>query len=148
MGFGPLYLKKNIDSSGVDPLYFKKIAIRVGPCPLVYTKTVHLSGSLPTRFTLNHKFEWVKLPTSKIEKANLSHLLTSYVILRREYTLSFGLKYLIRVGWGPLVFVKVCVLSGPAPTRFNKSLRFEWVHTHSFFVNYTVRVGQGPLVPI
>ena len=36
--------------------------------------------------------------------------------------------------------------SGLRSTHFNKSLRFEWVHTHSFCVNYTVRVGLTPLV--
>ena len=43
------------------PLYFKKIAIRVGPCPLVYRKTISSSGSLPTRFTLKQRFEWISL---------------------------------------------------------------------------------------
>ena len=126
---------------GSDPLYFKKIAIRVGPGPLVYTKTVHLSGSPPTRFTLKQRFEWVKLPTSKIEKANLSHLLTLYVILRREYTHSFKEKIVIRVESAPLYFKKIAIRVGPCPlvyrktisssgslpTRFTLKQRFEWI---------------------
>ena len=123
------------------PLYFKKIAIRVGPHPPVYTKTIHSSGSLPTRFTLNHKFEWVKLPTSKLKKANLSHLLTLYVILRREYTHSFKEKIVIRVESAPLYFKKIAIRVGPCPlaytktvhssgslpTRFTLKQRFEWI---------------------
>ena len=145
---------------GSDPLYFKKIAIRVGPCPLVYTKTVHLSGSLPTRFTLNHKFEWVKLPTSKIEKANLSHLLTLYVILRREYTHSFEEKIVIRVEAAPLYFKKIAIRVGPCPlvytktvhssgslpTRLHKNRSFEWVPAHSLTQKPFIRVGPYPLV--
>ena len=86
-----------------------------------------MSGSLSTRFTLKQRFKWGKISTSTLKKAILSHLFTLYVI---------------RVGWGPLVFVKVCVLSGPAPTRFNKSLHFEWADTHSFFVKVMNRVGR------
>lgn len=85
-----------------------------------------MSGSLPTRFTLKQRFKWGKISTSTLKNAILSHLFTLYVILRREYTHSFGSKCLIRVGWGPLVFVKVCTSSGPAPTRFQVFPAFEW----------------------
>ena len=124
------------------PLRWRLLEILSGYAPTRNYVFYEMSGSLSTRFTLKQRFKWGKISTSTLKKAILSHLFTLYVILRREYTLSFGLKYLIRVGWGPLVFVKVCVLSGPAPTRFNKSLHFEWVDTHSFFVKVMNRVGR------
>ena len=101
-----------------------------------------MSGSLSTRFTLKQRFKWGKISTSTLKNAILSHLFTLYVILQKEYAHSFGSKCLIRVGLHPLVFVKICVSSGPAPTRFRKSLHFEWACTHSFFVKAMNRVGR------
>lgn len=50
------------------------------------------------------------------------------------------------MGRHPLIFVKVCTSSGPAPTRFRKSLHFEWACTHSFSSFPAFEWGITPLV--
>ena len=92
--------------------FSRKALFRVGWHPLVFQINVLSSG--------------VRIVDRRWKKSFYPHYLTLYVILQREYTHPFGSKCLIRVGWGPLVFLKVCILSGPTPTRFLWKLWIEW----------------------
>ena len=76
----------------------------------------------------------MKIPIKYKKLILEGNFLPLYVILRREYVHSFWEKCYIRVGWVPLIYVKVCVLSGCRTTRFQVFPAFEWGFTLSFSV--------------
>ena len=98
----------------------------MGQGPLVLHELYGSSGAGPTRSNQNFLFEWglILIKTEKV--FGFLHNFTIIVVLQRDYTHSFGSKCLIRVGWGPLILIKVCVSSGFVPTRFAWIVQFEW----------------------
>ena len=117
-GLIPLVLRKLYGSSGLGATHFNKSLcfewVHTHSFCVNYTFRM---GQL-TRSNQNLLFEWGLIPIKTEKVFIFLHNFTIIVFLQRECTHSFGSKCLIRVGYGPLILIKVCVSSGSRPTRF------------------------------
>ena len=93
-----------------------KALFRVGRYPLIFKKSPISSG--------------VRIVDKRWKGSFYPHYLTLYVILRRESTHSFRVKFSVRVGRYPLVSKKNPISGGSVPTRFQEKPCFGGVGTH------------------